>query len=100
MEQFFGEIKSRKNFLETDVTWDNKIERKLYIKDFFGNNELENEKTNDVSDLINMNVIDEDEDINIFLEFMKNNKNLEKQKEILDIEIMNMRNYHEEKYSI
>jgi len=100
VEQFFGEIKSRKNFLETDVTWDNKIERKLYIKDFFGNNELENEKTNDVSDLINMNVIDEDEDINIFLEFMKNNKNLEKQKEILDIEVMNMRNYHEEKYSI
>ena len=100
VEQFFGEIKSRKNFLETDVTWDNKIERKLYIKDFFGNNELENEKTNDVSDLINMNVIDEDEDINIFLEFMKNNKNLEKKKEILDIEVMNMRNYHEEKYSI
>ena len=47
-----------------------------------------------------MNLINEDEDINIFLDFVKNNKNLEKKKEILDQEVMNMRNYHEEKYSI
>ena len=100
VEQFFGEIKAKKKFLETDVTWDNKIERKMYIKDFFGNNELKNEKVNDVSDLINMNLINEDEDINIFLDFVKNNKNLENKKEILDQEVMNMRNYHEEKYSI
>ena len=100
VEQFFGEIKAKKKFLETDVTWDNKIERKMYIKDFFGNNDLKNEKVNDVSDLINMNIINEDEDINIFLDFVKNNKNLENKKEILDQEVMNMRNYHEEKYSI
>ena len=100
VNQFFGEIKAKKKFLETDVSWDNKIERRLYIKDFFGNNELKNEKVKDVSDLINMNSINEDEDANIFFDFVKNNKNLENKKEILDQEVMNMRNYHEEKYSI
>ena len=100
VDQFFGEIKSKKKFLETDVTWDNKIERKLYIKDFFGNNDLKNEKVKDVSDLINMNNINEDEDMYVFFDFIQNNNNMESQKELLDNEVMNMRNYHEEKYSI
>ena len=100
VEQFFGEIKSKKKFLETDVTWDNKIERKLYIKDFFGNNDLKNEKVKDVSDLINMNNINEDEDMYVFFDFIQNNNNMESQKELLDNEVLNMRNYHEEKYSI
>ena len=100
VDQFFGEIKSKKKFLETDVTWDNKIERKLYIKDFFGNNDLKNEKVKDVSDLINMNNINEEEDMYVFFDFIHNNNNMESQKELLDNEVMNMRNYHEEKYSI
>jgi len=100
VDQFFGEIKSKKKFLETDVTWDNKIERKLFIKDFFGNNDLKNEKVKDVSDLINMNNINEDEDMYVFFDFIQNNNNMESQKELLDNEVMNMRNYHEEKYSI
>ncbi len=100
VDQFFGEIKSKKKFLETDVTWDNKIERKLYIKDFFGNNDLKNEKVKDVSDLINMNNINEDEDMYVFFDFIQNNNNMESQKELLDNEVMNMRNYHEEKYTI
>ena len=100
VDQFFGEIKSKKKFLETDVTWDNKIERKLYIKDFFGNNDLKNEKVKDVSILINMNNINEDEDMYVFFDFIQNNNNMESQKELLDNEVMNMRNYHEEKYSI
>ena len=100
VDQFFGEIKSKKKFLETDVTWDNKIERKLYIKDFFGNNDLKNEKVKDVSDLINMNNINEDEDMYVFFDFIQNNNNMESQKELLDNEVLNMRNYHEEKYSI
>ena len=100
VDKFFGDIKSKKNFLETDVSWDNKINRKLYIKEFFGNNELKNEKVVDVSNLINMNEIDEEEDLNIFFDFITNNNNLEYKKEILDNEVMNMRNYHEEKYDI
>ena len=100
LDQFFGEIKSKKKFLETDVTWDNKIEGDLYIKDFFGNNELKNDKVIDVSDLINMNEINENEDMNLYFDFIKNNNDLEYKKEILDDEVMNMRNYHEEKYSI
>ena len=100
VEKFFSDIKDKKKFLETDVTWDNKINRKLYIKEFFGNNELKNEKVVDVSNLINMNEIDEEEDLNIFFDFITNNNNLEYKKEILDNEVMNMRNYHEEKYTI
>ena len=100
VDQFFGEIKAKKKFLETDVTWDNKIDRVLYINEFFGNNELKNDKVIDVSDLINMNDINEEEDSQIFFEFIKNNNNLEYKKEVLDNEVMNMRNYHEEKYDI
>ena len=100
VEKFFSDIKDKKKFLETDVTWDNKINRKLYIKEFFGNNELKNEKVIDVSNLINMNEIDEEDDLNIFFDFITNNNNLEYKKEILDNEVMNMRNYHEEKYTI
>ena len=100
VEKFFSDIKDKKKFLETDVTWDNKINRKLYIKEFFGNNELKNEKVVDVSNLINMNEIDEEEDLNILFDFITNNNNLEYKKEILDNEVMNMRNYHEEKYTI
>ena len=100
VEKFFSDIKDKKKFLETDVTWDNKINRKLYIKEFFGNNELKNEKVVDVSNLINMSEIDEEEDLNTFFDFITNNNNLEYKKEILDNEVMNMRNYHEEKYNI
>ena len=100
VDQFFSEIKSKKKFLETDVTWDNKIDRVLYIKEFFGNNELENDKVIDVSELINMNEINVEEDLHAYFDFIKNNKNLEYKKEILDNEVMNMRNYHEEKYAI
>ena len=100
VDQLFNDLKSKKKFLETDVTWDNKINRKLYVKEFFGNNELKNEKIIDVSNLINMNEIDEEDDLNIFFDFITNNNNLEYKKEILDNEVMNMRNYHEEKYDI
>ena len=100
VDQLFNDLKSKKKFLETDVTWDNKINRKLYVKEFFGNNELKNEKVIDVSNLINMNEIDEEDDLNIFFDFITNNNNLEYKKEILDNEVMNMRNYHEEKYDI
>ena len=100
VDQLFNDLKSKKKFLETDVTWDNKISRKLYVKEFFGNNELKNEKVVDVSNLINMNEIDEEDDLNIFFDFITNNNNLEYKKEILDNEVMNMRNYHEEKYDI
>ena len=47
-----------------------------------------------------MNEIDEEDDLNIFFDFITNNNNLEYKKEILDNEVMNMRNYHEEKYDI
>ena len=47
IDELFGDIKAKKKFLETDVIWDNKIERSLYVKDFFGNNQLENEKVID-----------------------------------------------------
>ena len=100
VDQLFNDLKSKKKFLETDVTWDNKISRKLYVKEFFGNNELKNEKVIDVSNLINMKEIDEEDDLNIFFDFITNNNNLEYKKEILDNEVMNMRNYHEEKYDI
>ena len=100
VDQLFNDLKSKKKFLETDVTWDNKISRKLYVKEFFGNNELKNEKVIDVSNLINMNEIDEEDDLNVFFDFITNNNNLEYKKEILDNEVMNMRNYHEEKYDI
>ena len=100
VDQLFNDLKSKKKFLETEVTWDNKISRKLYVKEFFGNNELKNEKVIDVSNLINMNEIDEEDDLNIFFDFITNNNNLEYKKEILDNEVMNMRNYHEEKYDI
>ena len=100
VDQLFNDLKSKKKFLETDVTWDNKISRKLYVKEFFGNNELKNEKVIEVSNLINMNEIDEEDDLNIFFDFITNNNNLEYKKEILDNEVMNMRNYHEEKYDI
>ena len=100
VDQLFNDLKSKKKFLETDVTWDNKINRKLYVKEFFGNNELKNEKVVDVSNLINMNEIDEEDDLNVFFDFITNNNNLEYKKEILDNEVMNMRNYHEEKYDI
>ena len=100
VDQLFNDLKSKKKFLETEVTWDNKISRKLYVKELFGNNELKNEKVIDLSNLINMNGIDEEDDLNIFFDFITNNNNLEYKKEILDNEVMNMRNYHEEKYDI
>ena len=100
VEQFFGDIKAKKNFLETDVTWDNKIERTLYINEFFGNRNLKNQNVLDMSGLINMGNIDEEEDKNILRNFVKNNRGMENKRKILDEEIMKMRNYHEEKYDI
>ena len=98
--ELFNELKEKKKFLETDVTWDNKIERVLYVNEFFGDRQLKNEKIADVSSLININLDYEEED-NLFLDnFIKNNNNLEEKRKILDDEVMKMRNYHEEKYSL
>ena len=101
LDEFFGDIKSQKKFLETDVTWDNKIDRTLYVKDFFGNSQLKNEKVMDVSTLIDLNTIENDlNEDNLIDNFIDNNNKLEKKRKILDEEVMKMRNYHEEKYSL
>ena len=102
IDELFGGIKDKKKFLETDVIWDNKIERTLYVKDFFGNNQLENEKVIDVSNIIDLNSLENDpnEDNLIVDNFIDNNSRLEKKRKILDKEVMRMRNYHEEKYSL
>lgn len=103
IDKLFGDIKAKKKLLETDVTWDNKIDKVLYVKDFFGNNELKNEKVFDVSNIIDMNNIEKDygEDDTVFLKnFIENNRKLEEKRKILDNEVMKMRNYHEEKYSL
>ena len=103
LDELFGDIKAKKKFLETDVTWDNKIDRVLYVKEFFGNTELKNENMLDVSNIINMNDIESnygDDDIQILDEFIENNRKLEEKRKILDKEVMKMRNYHEEKYGL
>ena len=102
IDELFGDIKAKKKFLETDVIWDNKIERTLYVKDFFGNNQLENEKVIDVSNIIDLNSLENDpnEDNLIVDNFIDNNSRLEKKRKILDKEVMRMRNYHEEKYNL
>ena len=101
VDQFFGEIKAKKKFLETDVTWDNKIDRVLYIKEFFGNNQLKNEKVLDVSSLININNIEyKEEDNQVLNNFIESNKGMEDKRKLLDDEVMKMRNYHEERYSL
>ncbi len=103
LDELFGDIKAKKKFLETDVTWDNKIDRVLYVKEFFGNTELKNENMLDVSNIINMNDIESnygDDDIQILDDFIENNRKLEEKRKILDKEVMKMRNYHEEKYGL
>ena len=102
IDELFNDIKAKKKFLETDVIWDNKIDRVLYVKDFFGNRELKNEKVMDVSNIIDLNYMDNDfDEENLILNnFIENNNKLEKKRKILDEEVMKMRNYHEEKYSL
>ena len=95
LDELFGDIKAKKKFLETDVTWDNKIDRVLYVKEFFGNTELKNENMLDVSNLINMNDIESkygDYDIQILDDFIENNRRLEEKRKLLDKEVMKMRN--------
>ena len=100
VNELFTNIKEKKKFLETDVTWDNKIDRVLFVKEFFGNKELRNEKVEVVSNIININNDSEEED-NLFLDnFINNNKKLEEKRKLLDNEVMRMRNYHEIKYSL
>ena len=99
--KLFGDIKAKKKFLETDVIWDNKIDRLLYVDEFFGNNQLKNEKVLDVSNIINMNIVNYEEDDDLILnDFIENNRGLEKRRKILDDEVMKMRNYHDEKYAL
>ena len=102
IDELFGGIKEKKKFLETDVIWDNKIERTLYVKDFFGNTQLENEKVINASNIIDLNSLENDpnEDNIIVDNFIENNSRLEKKRKILDKEVMKMRNYHEEKYNL
>ena len=80
IDELFGGIKEKKKFLETDVIWDNKIERTLYVKDFFGNTQLENEKVINVSNIIDLNSLENDpsEDNIIVDNFIENNSRLEK----------------------
>ena len=101
LDKLFGDIKANKKFLETDVIWDNKINRVLYVNEFFGNNQLKNEKVLDVSNLININNMDyKEEDSQVLNNFIESNKGMEDKRKLLDDEVMKMRNYHEERYSL
>ena len=101
LDKLFKDIKDKKQFLETDVTWDNKINRVLYVNEFFGNNQLKNEKVLDVSNLININNIEyKEEDAQVLNNFIESNKGMEDKRKLLDDEVMKMRNYHEERYSL
>ena len=101
LDKLFRDIKDKKKFLETDVTWDNKINRVLYVNEFFGNNQLKNEKVLDVSNLININNIEyKEEDAQVLNNFIESNKGMEDKRKLLDDEVMKMRNYHEERYSL
>ena len=101
LDKLFKDIKDKKQFLETDVTWDNKINRVLYVNEFFGNNQLKNEKVLDVSNLININNIEyKEEDAQVLNNFIESNKGMEDKRKILDDEVMKMRNYHEERYTL
>jgi phosphatidylinositol glycan class K len=97
LDKLFGDIKAKKKFLETDVIWDNKINRVPYVNEFFGNNQLKNEKVLDVSNLININNIEyKEEDAQVLNNFFESNKGMEDKRKLLDDEVMKMRNYHEE----
>ena len=101
LDKLFGDIKAKKKFLETDVIWDNKINRVPYVNEFFGNNQLKNEKVLDVSNLININNIEyKEEDAQVLNNFFESNKGMEDKRKLLDDEVMKMRNYHEERYSL
>ena len=101
LDKLFRDIKDKKKFLETDVTWDNKINRVLYVNEFFGNNQLKNEKVLDVSNLININNIEyKEEDAQVLNNFIESNKGMEDKRKLLDDEVMKMRNYHEERYTL
>ena len=101
LDNLFGDIKAKKKFLETDVIWDNKINRVPYVNEFFGNNQLKNEKVLDVSSLININNIEyKEEDNQVLNNFIESNKGMEDKRKLLDDEVMKMRNYHEERYSL
>ena len=101
LDKLFGDIKAKKKFLETDVIWDNKINRVPYVNEFFGNNQLKNEKVLDVSNLININNIEyKEEDVQVLNNFYESNKGMEDKRKLLDDEVMKMRNYHEERYSL
>ena len=101
LDKLFKDIKDKKQFLETDVTWDNKINRVLYVNEFFGNNQLKNEKVLDVSNLININNIEyKEEDAQVLNNFIESNKGMEDKRKLLDDEVMKMRNYHEERYTL
>ena len=101
LDKLFGDIKAKKKFLETDVIWDNKINRVPYVNEFFGNNQLKNEKVLDVSNLININNIEyKEEDVQVLNNFIESNKGMEDKRKLLDDEVMKMRNYHEERYSL
>ena len=76
IEDFFENFKFKRKFLESDVTWDNKIDRVLYVKDFFGNKELKNEGVLDVTKIFNLNndINDFEEENNLISNFIDNNK--------------------------
>jgi len=98
--QLLIDIKANKTFLESDVEWENKIYRMMYVKDFFGNIEIPNEKTLDISNVVNINNISyENEEDDIFNNFIDSNWKLESSRKITDGGLVTMRNYHEEKYS-
>ena len=101
LNELFGGIKEKKKFLESDVIWDNKIDRVLYVKDFFGDKNLENEKVLDATQLINLNDLDNADGDNSFLDnFIQSNKGLNEKRKKIDDEVMKIRNYHEEKYAL
>ena len=101
LNELFGGIKEKKKFLESDVIWDNKIDRVLYVKDFFGDKNLENEKVLDATQLINLNDLDNADGDNSFLDnFIQSNKGLNEKRKKIDDEVMKIRNYHEEKYTL
>ena len=99
LDELFYELKNKKDFLGTDMEINNRITHRkdLMLTEFFGDKRIKDEKTIELNFDIEgfQNVNDR-----FMIQFLDNNLRLSLTKEDLDEEIMEMRNYHEEKYEI
>lgn len=93
LDDLFNLIKSKKEFLSTDVTVRNNVNRTLYVSEFFGDNRIKDSPNHYIKYNIN-------NDLNVTESNINEHRRMGEIRDKMDEHVINLRTFHSDKYKL